>query len=341
MTDPGFHFAQPIWLLGLLLVPLVIAWLWYSAPVRRHGLETRYADGHLLPFLQGEATTRVVRSKRPLLAWIAAWCLLLIAMAGPRLGYRQMNPFEAGADLVILLDISRSMNIGDVPPSRLHRARQEIQDLVRAKQGIRVGLIAFATIAHVVTPLTDDGDSLLHQLPGISTDLVRLQGSRLSEALRRAESLLAGQRKDVARNILLISDGDFADKDIEQQLEELNKTDTRLHVLAIGTKEGGPVPGMMNTNREPVLSLLDEDGLRHLAKTSGGIFRVADYRDDDVDDIVDAILSHATARQNEKMQTLVWNEYFYWAVLPAMLILLFLLRPGGNISRFGHGGSES
>lgn len=340
MTDPGFHFAQPLWLLGLLLIPLVLAWLWYSAPVRRHGLETKYADGHLLPFLQGEATTRVVRSKRPLMGWILVWSLLLVAMAGPRLGYRQMNPFEAGADLVILLDISRSMNIGDVPPSRLHRARQEIQDLVRAKQGIRVGLIAFATIAHVVTPITEDGDSLLHQLPGISTDLVRLQGSRLSEALRRADSLLVGQSEDVARNILLISDGDFADTDIEQQMAVLQETDTRLHVLAVGTTEGGPVPGMITASREPVLSWLDKDGLRHLADQGGGVFRIADYRDDDVEDIIDAILSHATARQNEKMQTLVWNEYFYWALLPAMLILLLLMRPGGKILRFSSGGGS-
>ena len=173
MVETGFHFAQPIWLWGLLLVPLVIAWLLYSSPFRQHGQEAKYADPELMPYLSGMATTRSVRSRRPLLAWVVAWSLLSMAMAGPRWDFRQMNPFDPGADLVILLDISRSMDVADVNPSRLDRALQEIQDLIRSNPGMSVGLIAFATIAHVVTPITEDGESLLRQLPAISTDLVR------------------------------------------------------------------------------------------------------------------------------------------------------------------------
>jgi Ca-activated chloride channel family protein len=334
MVDGGFHFAEPLWLWGMVLAFMVIVWLWYSSPVRRHGLEEKYADAEMLPWLSGEARIRAVSSQRPLAGWILAWSLLCIAMAGPRWGYRQINPFEPGADLVILLDISRSMQAADIKPFRLERARQEIQDLVSDKKGLRVGMVAFATIAHVVTPITEDGDSLLRQLPAISSELIRLQGSRPGFALERAESLLAGQGDDIAHNILLISDGDFGDASLLDQVRELHNKGIRVHVLAMGTTEGAAVPGIMAAGRVPVISRVDEDVLRTLADTGGGIFRNAGYRSDDTGDIVDAILSHAKARQNERAQTLVWNEYFYWPVLLAMLILLFLLRPGGGWTHF-------
>lgn len=333
MPETGLHFAEPLWLWGLLAIPLVIAWLSYSSPFRQRGQEIKYADAHLLPHLSGTATTRVVSSRKPLLGWTLAWSLLCLAMAGPRWDFRQMNPFEPGADLVILLDISRSMDVTDVNPSRLERARQEVQDLAVANPGISIGLIAFASVAHVVTPITDDRESLLRQLPALSTNLVQLQGSRLGDAIDQAERLLAGQGDDVAHNILLISDGDFAEQDLQEKVRTLHDAGIRFHVLAIGTANGGPVPGLMAANGEPVLSWLDEQGLRQLADSGGGIFRVSDYRDNDTRQILDAILSHARARQTAQLQTLVWNEYFYWLLIPAMLTLLYLYRPGAGMRR--------
>lgn len=333
MPETGLHFAQPLWLWGLLAIPLVIAWLSYSSPFRQRGREVHYADAHLLPYLSGVATARAVNSRLPLLGWTLAWSLLCLAMAGPRWDFRQMNPFEPGADLVILLDISRSMDVTDVNPSRLERARQEVQDLAVANPGISTGLVAFASVAHVVTPITEDRESLLRQLPALSTSLVQLQGSRLNDAIDQASRLLDGQGEDVAHNILLISDGDFAEQDLEEKIRALYTAGTRFHVLAVGTTQGGPVPGLMAASGEPVLSWLDEDGLRRLADAGGGLYRVADYRDNDTDAMLNAILSHARARQNAKVQTLVWNEYFYWLLLPAVLMLLYLYRPGAGLSR--------
>jgi Ca-activated chloride channel family protein len=89
----------------------------------------------------------------------------------------------------------------------------------------------------------------------------------------------------------------------------------------------------MATTGEPVLSWLDEQGLRELAEAGGGIYRKSDYRDNDSRAILDAILSHARARQNAQVQTLVWNEYFYWLLIPAMLSLLYLYRPGAGMTK--------
>ncbi|MGD8842934.1 MAG: VWA domain-containing protein [Gammaproteobacteria bacterium] len=341
MVETGFHFAEPLWLWGLLAIPLVIAWLMYSAPFRQRGMEARYADTQLLPHLTGVATTRLASTRTPLIGWALVWSLLCLAMAGPRWDFNQVNPFDPGADLVVLLDISRSMEVTDVNPSRMERALQEVQDLVSANRGIDIGLIAFATVAHVVTPITEDSESLLRQLPAISPHLVQLQGSRLSDALERAEQLLDGQADDIAHNILLISDGDFAETDLDQRITQLRDKGIRFHVLAVGSEHGGPVPGLTGTNREPVLSWVDEDSLRHLADIGGGVFQVAGYRDKDTGAILNAIMAHATTRRNEKLQTLVWNEYFFWLLFPAMLTLLYLYRPGAGTMRLGSQGESS
>ncbi|MGD2073930.1 MAG: VWA domain-containing protein [Gammaproteobacteria bacterium] len=338
MPEAGLHFAQPLWLLGLLAIPLVLVWLWRSAPLRRVGQEHKYADPHLLPYLSGAATIRMMRNRRALLGWTLVWSLLSVAMAGPRWGYRHMNPFDPGADLVILLDISRSMGVADVRPSRLERARQEIQDLIRANRGVRTGLVAFATIAHVVTPITDDGESLLRQLPAISPGLVRLQGSRLSGALDRAARLLSAQGDDVAHNILLISDGDFAETGLEEQIRRLRDEGISTHVLAVGSADGGVVPGLIAPDGEPVISRLDEEKLKGLVEAGGGIYRDADYRGGDTRAILDAVLSHAVAAQSQDAETRVWNEYFYLLLVPAMLLVLLLFRPGVNLTRAGQGG---
>ena len=341
MPDTGLHFAEPLWLWGLLAIPLVIAWLSFSAPFRQHGREVRYADAHLMPFLTGLATTHVVNSRKPLFGWTLAWSLLCIAMAGPRWDFRQMNPFEPGADLVILLDISRSMDVTDVNPSRLERARQEVQDLAMANPGISTGLIAFASVAHVVTPITEDRENLLRQLPALSTSLVQLQGSNLGDAIEQATRLLDGQGDDVAHNILLISDGDFAEEGLEDKVRALRESGTRFHVLAVGTAQGGPVPGLIAANGEPVLSWMDEQRLQQLADLGGGVFRMASYRDSDTRAVLDAVLAHARAVQNAQVQTLVWNEYFYWLLIPAIALLLYLYRPGAGLAHAaGHRSSS-
>lgn len=333
MNNQVFNFAQPLWLWALLLIPLVLGWLRLSRSVRNRGKEDKYADPHLLPLLIGVDQTNTTRSIRPLIIWALSWILMVLAMAGPRWDYKQIRAFQPAADLVILLDISLSMNIQDVRPSRLARARQEIQDLVRLNPGIRLGLVAFASIAHVATPITEDGDSLLRQLPGLSTDLVRLQGSNLVNALKLAASLLQAQGEGSSHHILLLSDGDFDEPELEQKITELGNQDIRLHVLALGTDGGGPVPYLTAPGGKAVVSRLDEQSMAELAEAGGGVYQLADYRDQDSRQILDAVMAQAELRQGQGAPAQIWNERFYWPLIPAVIILLLLTgrRPGERL----------
>ncbi|PJF38389.1 MAG: VWA domain-containing protein, partial [Phototrophicales bacterium] len=144
-------------------------------------------------------------------------------------------------NLVILLDLSRSMDATDVKPSRLARARQEIEDIAKAtasnKNGsINIGLIAFAGAVHVITPLTDDMDTMRSLLPSLNTDIVYTQGARLVPALTRAAEMLSSAPGN-EKHILVLSDGDFDDGAISilSTEQSLVKQGIHIHAMGIGT----------------------------------------------------------------------------------------------------------
>ncbi len=334
MPESGFHFAQPLWLLALLTIPLVWLWLRYSRTVRRRGREALYADEQLLPWLTGEVHGRTPDSTPVLVAWSLAWLLMVLAMAGPRWDYERINAFRPAAELVVLLDISASMNIRDVRPSRLARAKQEIQDLLRLNPGLRMGLVAFATVSHVVSPVTEDMESLRRTLPSLSTDLVSLPGSRLGNALDKASLLLHGDDKPLARHILLVTDGDFDESGLLEKVDALRAKNIHLHILALGTDGGGLVPEryLPRGIRTPV-SRLNVEQLRKLAEHGGGLYQLADYREDDTRRLLERILADAEQQQLEEMPTRMWNERFYLFLFPVIFLVLYLFGRGNRFSR--------
>jgi len=331
VPEAGFHFAHP-WLLLLLLAPLLV-WLWLrmTSPREYNGRYRAYADARLLPFLMGRHDMPPRQQWRRFLTWSALWAVLVCAIAGPRWDFTDVQLFRPGSDLVILLDLSRSMDVTDISPSRLTRARQEIQDLIENNRHSRLGLIGFATLAHIIAPLTEDANSLRILLPALSTDLVELKGSRLTEALARAQQMLAGQPADSSRHLLLITDGDFGDGNLEEYVKRLTREGVHLHVLGMGSAEGGTVPGadsspLRQQDGSTVISRLDEDSLKKLAKVGNGIYQRADYRDDDTAALLDSIgrVSHAEVVANQK--TRIWNERYFWLVGIVMLLVLPLYR---------------
>ena len=327
MPEAGFHFAEPIWFWALLALIPVAVWLWRSAAKAARGPIHRYADPHLMPHLTGTRELKSVERWGRFLRWSLLWALLVTALAGPRWDFDDVRLFHPGNNLLILLDISRSMQAEDVAPSRLARARQEVQDLILKNRQVRLGLIAFASVPHVLSPITEDTYTVLNSLPALSTDLVRLQGSRLHMALDRAETLLDSLPEDSARAILLISDGDFDEEGLEERVAGLAAEGIKLHVLGIGTAEGARVPaprGGWLTDRtgQPVTSTLDEARLERLAKVGGGIYERARYRDDDTEELLEAASVASLPAEAGDERTRIWNERFY---LPVLLLAAVLL----------------
>ncbi len=329
MPEAGFHFARPEWLFALLGLLPVLAWLIFSVTRPHKGPVHLYADEHLLPHLTGVRELEVNERWGRFVRWALLWVLAVIAMAGPRWDYTAIEAFSPGSDLIVLLDISRSMNVADVQPSRLARARQEIQDLILLNREVRIGLIAFASVAHIVSPITEDSQTILNALPALSTELTTLQGSRLNAALDRAEQLLSGQSSEGGRSILLISDGDFEEPNLLQRVQALADNGIQLHALGMGSTGGGPIPArigqsdlLRDRSGQIIDSRLNEALLEQLAETGQGIYLRADFRDDDSQRILKRAAAEAAAPTATNEKTRVWNERFYWMLLPLLLLLL-------------------
>jgi Ca-activated chloride channel family protein len=327
VPETGFHFDQPLWFWGLLALPPVAWWLWRSAARAAKGPVHRYADAHLLPHLSGTRELKTRERWSRFFAWSLLWLLLLTAMAGPRWDYDDVRLFHPGDNLLILLDISRSMDANDVAPSRLGRARQEIQDLIVQNRRLRLGLIAFASVPHVVSPVTEDSRTIMLALPALSTDLSRLQGSRLHQALDRAEVLLDALPEDSSRSLLLISDGDFDEPGLVQRVRRLAERGIRMHVLGIGTERGAVVPGprgepLIAPDGEAVRTRLGESQLQDLADAGEGLYRQADFRDADTQAVLKASAVSKLPPEAGTERTRIWNERYY---LPLLLLALLLL----------------
>lgn len=327
MPDAGFHFAQPAWFLLLLLLVPIAVWLLYSAQRAHKGPIHLYADDELLPHLSGTRELETTERWGRFLRWSLLWLLAVTAMAGPRWNYTDVRLFHPGNNLLILLDISRSMQVGDVPPSRLGRAKQEIQDLIMLNRAVRIGIIAFASVPHVIAPITEDTDTILNALPAIETDLTKLQGSRVIGAFDRAEILMDSLSEDSAKTILLISDGDFDEPGLADRARELAAKDIRILTLGVGSTDGGNVPSprggvLTDRRRQPVVSRLDDLVLKQLAEAGNGFYQEASFRDGDSEDILEAAALLKPSKDDINESTRVWNERFFLLLLPLMLLLL-------------------
>jgi len=338
----AFHFSEPAWLWALLLCVPVAGWLLlFRHLTGNNDRIQQYADAHLLPHLLGRSTASSSTQWQRYARWLGLWTLLVLAMAGPRWGFTDVQLFRPGTNLLILMDISQSMQVADVRPSRMARARQEVEDLLNENRGVRVGLIGFASVAHVVSPVTEDMQGIHRVLSALDTSLVRLQGSRLLYALERAQQLLAGQPAESVNSILIITDGDFDEPGLEQRLKELAATGIRVHVLGVGTPEGDAVPSqgrdspwIMNRTGQPVNSSLNEPLLKSLAKAGNGLYLRADYRERDTGEILAEVKAQALPGRDRDERTRVWNERYYWLAGLALLLLLPLFRrtqPGSSL----------
>jgi Ca-activated chloride channel family protein len=332
----SFHFAQPSWL-WVLCVPLLVG-LWLHLTTRRakNPRIGEYADSHLLPYLISSQANGVGTKWRRFARWTVLWSLMALAMAGPQWGFTDVDMFRPANSVMVLLDISRSMEVADVKPSRFGRARQEIEDTLKLGQGLRMGMIAFASVPHVISPVTEDTEGLRRLLPALSTDLGRLQGSRAMFALDQAEHMLVGQPDGGSRAILLITDGDLIEPGLEQRVKALAAAGIELHVLAVGTETGGAVPArnggwVVDASGQRAHSRLNEPLLQALATAGKGTYQRADYKDGDVRTILDRVQTGGSVRAAAGKGIRIWHERFYWVAAMALLLLLPWFRKWGSI----------
>jgi Ca-activated chloride channel homolog len=283
-----FHFLRPLW---LLLLPVAALLIWQLMRGRADvGGWRSVVDASLRPHVLSQP--EVLRDSRfALFAALAAAAVALVALAGPAWERLPVPAFRSDEALVVALDLSRSMDAGDVEPSRLARAKLKLLDLLERRAAGQTALVVFSTHAFTVTPLTTDTRTISSLVSAVDTDIMPTQGGLIAAGLERAGTLLK-QTGLSEGDILLITDSEVAEADLDLA-GDLASEGFRVSVLAIGTEQGAPIPraegGFVNDeNGTVVVPQLDAASLQRLAAAGGGRYAALAPTDRDLDTLFPA-----------------------------------------------------
>jgi Ca-activated chloride channel family protein len=273
------------------------------------------------------------RARRRLALLIVAMAGIVVALAQPRWGYRWTELKQSGTHLVVVLDTSLSMDAQDVSPSRMERAHREIFDLADMLSGDRVGLVLFSGGAYTRMPVTHDYGALRTMVARSNTQTLKSQGSDLGAAIRMATAVVgAGENAD--RAMIIISDGEDQVGNAAEAAKAAIAAGVHIFVVGVGTTDGAPIPlasGGFKKDKsgDLVLTRIDEDTLKNIAKIGGGAYvrsvaGSADMRALYFDEILSKLKREEQISRREK----VWMERFQWPLGLAWFAALlgFLIR---------------
>ena len=268
------------------LAPVVAAAVWSMAAWARRSRLRRAAAW-------SEATGRIARSAgqfgAPALGLAAG--LAAVALSGPRWGEERIVTETRGLNLVLAIDISRSMLAEDVQPSRLRRGLREARRLVQDLDGDRLGLSAFAGTSYILSPLSVDGSALTLYLDALDPDVASEGGTSLGPALAQGIDLLHASPEIADRVLVMFTDGEAHDS-VEQAVQEARRlAGLGIHLILVA--EGGKQPvripvrddrgtlvsWQQDESGKQILTSRRDDGLGAIADAAQGTIVAAELPD--------------------------------------------------------------
>jgi Ca-activated chloride channel family protein len=268
---------------------------------------------------------------RPIHLIVALILIATVGLAGPT-WQREVTPFtEDKAPLVVVLDVSKSMNAIDVQPTRLERAKHKIRDLLELRAAARTGLIAYAGSAHMVMPLTDDAAVLEMYLMALETKIMPVEGKEAGRALETARQML--ERDEVPGSILFVTDA-LPSEQLAAFVEHAQSSQDALLVLGVGTSAGGPVrmgdDFVTDSAGGRITARLDKEGLEAVSREAGAFVATVTLDDRDVDRIQRHVQSHLESVREDD-ESARWRDFGYYLVFPVALLGLLWFRRGWTI----------
>lgn len=319
-------FARPEMLWLLAAVAPLLTWFLFWAWRKRQALIRRFVQERLLARLTvGLSPAR--QKLRLALAGLAA-LLLLLALARPQYGYSLEEVRQRGLDIVMAIDTSRSMLAADVAPDRLTRAKLAARDLQRLARADRLALVAFAGTAFLQCPLTLDDNAFEQSLNLLSTDLLPQGGTAIGPAIEEALRAF----KDSGRNhrvIVLFTDGEDHEGDALVAAARAAEQGVKIFTVGVGTATGdrlrqvdaqGRTTYLLDENNQPVVSKLNAELLREIARKTGG-----DYLPligaDPMKTLYEARLAELPRSDLTARWSRQYHERFQWPLGLALLLL--------------------
>ena len=322
------RFVNPqVWYL-LWLLPLIAAGLhWFY--LRRCKMIARFVQEHLLEEVAQGFSKKHYRLKAFFV--MAAFILMLAALSRPQWGFSLRPVKRHGLDMMVVIDVSKSMLTQDVKPSRLERTKLAIKDLVMKLNGSdHIGLIAFAGDAMVMCPLTYDYNGFLLSLDDLSVDSIARGGTNMSQAIEESVKAYQGM-VDSDKAVILVTDGEDQEGNALQSARKAKEKGVRIYTVGVGTREGdliqvpnaeGQPEFLKDADGNVVKSHLNENLLAQIAYITGGAYIHSGAQRFGLEYLYDQQLSKLKKHDSEEKMARIYDERFQW---PLTLAFLFLL----------------
>ena len=269
-------FANPVFLYGLLIIPLAGLFLLWARRRRQADL-ARLGNPDLVQRLSSTVNWRGRRWRDAL--WLVVLALFFVGLARPQWGTETQEVEQEGIQVMVALDVSNSMLAQDIKPDRLSRAKMEIADLMGRLGGDEIGLVLFSGASFIQFPLTSDYATALTFLDNARPEVISRPGTAIGDAIRTAIGGFDVNRSS-QKVIVLITDGEDHEGDALAMAQMAADQGVMIYTIGFGSPDGEPIPEYnqmgevigykKDQNGEVVLSKLDEATLQEIATTGGG-----------------------------------------------------------------------
>lgn len=323
------HTEHLYYLAALLLFMLLFVWLilWRGNKLKKLG-DARLVSAQLLGFIPGRMTLKFILV-------MLAFASLVIGWANLQKGSGTEKTQRKGLDVIIALDVSKSMLAKDIQPDRLTRAKQLVSAMLDKMKNDRVGLVVFAGKAYLQVPLTIDYGAVKMMLQNVNPNMVPTQGTVIGEAIDRAtQSFSRKERK--YKSLIIISDGEDHDETALAKAKEARDAGVVIHTVGIGSPEGATIfdadtKGVKtDDNGRPVVSRLNEDELKSIAAAGNGTYSLLRNSDVAASRLVDEI----DGMEQKNLGVVSFSSYasYFQYFLAAAFLLLAVewLLPGAK-----------
>jgi Ca-activated chloride channel homolog len=272
-------FVHPYVALTALVILILLGWVIVQNRSPRRARLQSFGDPALLERASALPRPRMAALRQMLK--IGAITLLILSLARPQFGTRDGSHAQTGRDVLVLLDLSRSMNAADVQGSRLRASKETVVELLSRSGGSRYGLIVFGGSAFLQLPLTTDHGAFRRFLEAGTTDDLANPATDVSRALSAAVTTFEHEGERGFQTVVLVSDGESMEGDIGPVLKRLRTMRVPVFSLGVGTEAGAPLPADSTQSTEQwhrdhigriVQSRLDEGELRRTALETGGAY---------------------------------------------------------------------
>jgi Ca-activated chloride channel family protein len=321
-----YQLEETTYLYILILLPIILLVFLYNKYWQKITIK-KYFDDATFNFLSPELSSTKSYIKTSLTLLIIS--ILVFGLVNPKIGTELKTVKREGVDIVFAIDVSKSMLAEDIAPNRIFKAKRLVSEIFNKIGSDRVGIIAYASTAIPVLPITNDFSSAKMFLESLNTDMLSSQGTSIVEAIELSKGYFDDENQ-TNRVLCILSDGEDHEYDENQFISTLSDSGIIILSVGLGSTKGAPIPIKENNivksykkddKGEVVITKLNDELLKKIATQSSGKYIKGDNTSLVVDEIINE-LKEMDKKEFESKQFVSFKDQFQWFLGAGLLLFL-------------------